>query len=295
MSLQKLALYCGMPAAGTAVGILALLAFFLINGNLSSGGTHAYAAGDGQALFEQKCRACHSIGGGRLVGPDLKGIAAKRDNEWLVRFVVTPDRLIAQGDPIAKQLVQEYGMPMPNLSLSVDDARAILGYISAQSDASKPVPTVGQPPASAAVSAGDAGRGRDIFIGKTPLKHGGPSCLSCHNVSSVGVIGGGTVGKDLTSAYSLMAEAGLTSLLKTPPFPMMKEIYAVKPLTDDEIADLAAFLKEAAAAPATTAQNSSIFFIISAVGALLVIGMFQLWWRGRLSGVRRQLVKGGSK
>jgi hypothetical protein len=92
-----------------------------------------------------------------------------------------------------------------------------------------------------------------------------------------------------------MGETGLTALLNTAPFPMMKEIYTAKPLLDDEVASLVAFLKETSSRPVTSSQNALLFLVVGIVGALLIFGIFQFLWRGRLSGVRRPLVKGGSK
>ncbi|MEK7352978.1 MAG: cytochrome c [Chloroflexota bacterium] len=267
----------------------------------------AYAATpaeQGQAIFEQKCQGCHTIGGGRLVGPNLNGITSHRDRDWLIRFITIPDKLIAQGDPIAREIVQEYGLAMPNLGLTDDDARAVLAYIESQSSESKPVhthtttqtqTTTVTTQVTATTASIGADTGRDLFTGKLALKNGGPACLSCHNISAVGLLGGGTVGKDLTTAYSSLGETAIGALLKTTPFPMMKEIYTAKPLTDEEIAGVTAFLKEASSAPSTTSQNPSLFFIIGGAAALLIIGLFQWLWRGRLAGVRRPLVKGGSK
>ena len=337
--------------------LLAMLAFWgLLYGLVSS--QSALAAPDGQAIFKQKCQACHSIGGGRLVGPDLKGISSKRDKDWLIRFISIPDRLIAQGDPIARDIVKEFGMPMPNLGVTAEEAQAIMVYIDSLSIETKPAPTAtstpggSQPavtPSSPIVTPGpvitpaapapiisgntasipttppsatpvsgttppistlpsasnqpqprttspaDALAGKDLFIGRTPLTNSGPACLACHNVSGTGLIGGGTVGKDLTASYALMGEPGLTSILKTPPFPVMKEISATKPLTDSEIANLVAFLKEAGSTPATSSQNSALFFVITAAGAIFVFVIFQFLWRRRLSNVRRSMLKGGSK
>ncbi len=251
----------------------------------------------GQVIFEQKCKSCHSIGGGRIVGPDLKGITERRERDWLIRFIVSPDELIAQGDPLAKQLVEEYGIPMPNTGLSPPEAEEILVYIEAQSRGEpSALPPEQDTEQIAPVPIGDASMGRDIFIGKTPLNNGGTACLSCHNVSGIGALGGGSMGKDLTGAYSVIGEQGLTSILKTQPFPLMKEIYAEQPLTDDEIAHLVVFLQEASSSgEPTPVQSPRIFIIISIVGFLLVLGIFQLLWRRRLSGVRQPMVKGGSK
>jgi mono/diheme cytochrome c family protein len=251
----------------------------------------------GQAIFEQKCKSCHSIGGGRIVGPDLKGITERRDRGWLIRFIVSPDELIAQGDPIAKQLVEEYGIPMPNMGLSEPEAEEVLAYIEAQSGGEPISPPPEQDTEKTApLPIGDAGKGRDIYTGKTPLQNGGAACFSCHNIRGIGAPGGGTLGKDLTTAYFAFGEQGLTSILTTTPFPMMAEIYTEQPLTDDEIAHLLAFLGEASAsADFTPAQSPRIFIIVGVVGFLIIAGVFQFLWRRRLSGVRQPMVKGGSK
>ncbi len=281
------------------LGLLSL--FFNTFQNNTSGYSfsHAYAAvasENGKTIFEQKCKSCHTIGGGRLVGPDLKGINTRQDQDWIVRFIVAPDKLIAQNDARAKQILQEYGFPMPNLGVSEEEARSILAFIDSQSGG----PPVATTPAQSGTLTvlpvqGDSKAGKNLFVGTIPLKNGGPACVSCHNVSGIGVIGGGTVGKDLTGTYKGMGEAGVLAILKTYPFPMMKEIYTIKPITDDEAGNISAFLKETGAAGGPSSANQPTFLIASAAGALLLIGILEFLWRGRLDGVRRSLVKGGSK
>ncbi len=283
----------------TSIILICLLtAIFPIN--FTSQTSAAYAAitsNPGQAIFEEKCTGCHSIGGGRMVGPDLKGVTERREQDWLIRFIVSPEQLIAQDDPIAEQLVQEYGILMPNLGLSQPEVEEILAYIEAQSgDTQSPPSPENDAGKATPVPIEDTAMGRDIFIGKIPLQNGGAACISCHNVSGIGTFGGGTVGKDLTKAYSTFGEQGITSILKTTPFPLMKEIYTEQPLTDGEIAYLRVFLQEASrSGEPTPTQSPLIFIMISVAGLLLIIGIFQLLWRGRLSGVRRPMVKGGSK
>mgnify|MGYP001605347436 CR=1 FL=1 len=221
------------------------------------------------------------------MGPDLRDITARRDRDWLARFIASPDRLIAQQDPLATQLLKEYGIAMPNMGLSPEEAKEVIAYIEAQSGK-------GQSPASAPAQMGDAHIGRDLFTGKIPLENGGPACLSCHNTGGIGALGGGAVAKDLTDTYSDLGEQGLAAVLKTTPFPMMREVYSARPLTDGEVANLLAYLKGVADSEKQAPAPWWLFLaLIGLAGALLVLGVFQLLWRGRLSGVRRSLVKGG--
>lgn len=84
----------------------------------------------GKAIFQEKCTACHTIGGGKLVGPDLQGVTARRDRAWLARWIKEPDKMLGEEDPIATSLLQEFNnVPMPNLGLTDEEAVAILDYL----------------------------------------------------------------------------------------------------------------------------------------------------------------------
>lgn len=257
--------------------------------------TAAAPTSSGQAIFEQECQSCHTIGGGPSVGPDLEGITEQRERDWLVRFIVSPEEVLAGGDPIAQQLLEEYGMPMPDLGLSDDEAEEVLAYISEQSGEAG-APATPEPEEPAPLLSGDPGTGGDIFSGRRPLENGGAACLACHGAEGIGALGGGTVGRDLTGTHDRLGQQGLASVLKAPPFPIMTEIYAERPLTDEEIAHLVAYLQEVDAGekPART-QNPAIFPVAGVIGFILVLIMVNFSWKGRLSGVRRTLVKGGSK
>jgi len=222
-----------------------------------------------------------------LAGPDLKGVTDRRPHEWLVNFITAPDQLIAGGDPTAKQLVAEFGMPMPNLGISKADAEAILSYIAAQSGGGAGT-TPGQ--SAAALPIGDAANGRLLLIGEKRLANGGPACLGCHNVAGVGALGGGNMGLDLTHSQTKFGAAGLASILQSPPYPGMAEAFSAHPITPHEIADLTAFLAYADTAQQTAAPP--IAFPLFGIGAFaLLLGVMQLGRRGQAQGVRRRLLE----
>ena len=72
----------------------------------------------GKLAFESKCLACHSIGAGDKLGPDLAGVTKRRDDAWLTRWLKSPEKML-QTDADAKAMLKEYNnIPMPNQSLS---------------------------------------------------------------------------------------------------------------------------------------------------------------------------------
>src|SRR5215510_4392980 len=92
----------------------------------------------GEYLFSTKCSACHALGQGNKVGPDLAGITHTRDRQWLAKYIADPDQLLKAGDPVAKELFTKYKeMRMPNLLLSDEQIRDVIAYL----DSIKPAPS----------------------------------------------------------------------------------------------------------------------------------------------------------
>lgn len=79
--------------------------------------------------FESKCVACHAIAGGegKKLGPDLAGVTKRRTEDWLARFLRSPEQMLAT-DPIAKELLGRYKVPMPNQNLSEAEIRGYVKY-----------------------------------------------------------------------------------------------------------------------------------------------------------------------
>lgn len=87
---------------------------------------------NGRRLFVSKCSACHTIGRGDKVGPDLAGVTDRRERAWLARYIAAPDEVLGADDPIATALFNKYRkIGMPNLRLGAGDVADLLSYLSA--------------------------------------------------------------------------------------------------------------------------------------------------------------------
>lgn len=241
----------------------------------------AQTPADGAAIFQEKCTGCHTIGGGNLAGPDLQGVTTLRDADWLTRWISQPDKMLANGDPVATQLLAEFNnVPMPNLGLTEAEVASLLAYLEnpaavAGGATAKPLPP------------GDISRGQAIYLGQQALANGGPACSSCHSVGQFGLLGGGTLGPDLTHAAFKYGDPGLAASLQSLPFPTMQGVFKNNPLTLQEAADLNAFLidQDLHAAPQ---QADTLFVVIGLVGSLGLLAAGHFTWRKRQNGGIRQ-------
>jgi cytochrome oxidase Cu insertion factor (SCO1/SenC/PrrC family)/cytochrome c2 len=87
----------------------------------------------GQALFKKICAPCHTIGVGDRVGPDLRGVSARRDRAWLASFIRNPKTKHAAKDPIALALAARFpGVRMPALGISDVDAVDLIAYLDTE-------------------------------------------------------------------------------------------------------------------------------------------------------------------
>src|ERR1700690_2997169 len=151
--------------------------------------------GRGEKVFEGKCSSCHTIGGGRKVGPDLKGITEERQSDWLEAFISDPEKVFAAKDSIALGLLKEYKIKMPGLGLSKEDVSAVVDFLGTKKSAVQTSTTPSNAPL------GDAGQGKSLFMGSKGFRNGGAPCMSCHSVAGINFLGGGSIGPELTRAY----------------------------------------------------------------------------------------------
>ncbi|MEM4408735.1 MAG: cytochrome c [Candidatus Caldarchaeum sp.] len=111
------------------ISLAFLLAYFPLSGHAKESNINEELAAKGEKLFSERgCVGCHTIGKGKLVGPDLIGVTEIRDAEWLKKMIVSPDKMILT-DPIAKELLKEYLVPMPNQGVTEEEAKALIEYL----------------------------------------------------------------------------------------------------------------------------------------------------------------------
>jgi len=92
-------------------------------------------AKQGKSLFQKKgCVGCHTIGKGRMAGPDLLGVTDRRTEDWLKRWIKAPDAMY-DSDSIAKSLIAEFAQmaKMPNLRLTDPEVDALISYLAQES------------------------------------------------------------------------------------------------------------------------------------------------------------------
>ena len=96
---------------------------------ISTFGFSVQAQDDGKQLF-QVCSACHTIGKGKLIGPDLQGVTERLDREWMKKFILNSQEVIASGDEYAVKMFEEYNkIPMPPNVLTDAQLEMLINYI----------------------------------------------------------------------------------------------------------------------------------------------------------------------
>ena len=252
-------------------------------------------AEQGQQIFQQNCASCHTVGGGKLVGPDLQGVTALRDRQWLQEFILDPTAKFDSGDPIAMQLLAEYSnIRMPNMGLTVADAEAILVFLESSSAASQSTPTAGasQPTLTAPAVVGNAAAGQRYFTGETSLANGGTACIACHSISGSGVLDGGTLGPDLTQVLTRYGEPGLTAAISDINFPTMIGIFGAKPLTSQEVSDLVAYFTETNVQPASVGTKTGLYLGIAGGLAMILFAVLFIFWPRQRQSISEKLRAG---
>ncbi|WP_085986335.1 c-type cytochrome [Microscilla marina] len=93
----------------------------------------------GKRLYNNSCLPCHTTSSERTVGPGLKGIFERRSVDWVMRWIHNSQKMIADGDPYAVKLYNEYNKTaMQSFSYKGKDMHALLFYIANVNRGDKP-------------------------------------------------------------------------------------------------------------------------------------------------------------
>ena len=147
----------------------------------------------GMTTFEEKCAACHTIGGGPLVGPDLAGVTLVRDHAWLTAWVLDPEAFAA----LDADAAAIHTGSMPTLGLGVDEVDEVLAYLDSNSDVAPAAPVLAGPRQLAASEFDEAS---NIYFNR---------CAGCH-----GTLRAGATGPNIQPERTLeIGTTGLTTIL----------------------------------------------------------------------------------
>ncbi len=82
---------------------------------------------EGERIFKAKgCVACHTVGKGRLVGPDLKGVSKKYSRDFMEKWLKNPDIIYAEGK---RKPLNEGFPPMPPQNLTHEEIEHLIHYL----------------------------------------------------------------------------------------------------------------------------------------------------------------------
>lgn len=260
--------------------------------------------------YRQNCLNCHTIGGGRLTGPDLKDLSQRQKRQWLVRFLMDPRGTIASGDPYAQQIFEAArNVPMPNMpGMTRELAESLLDLIEAESKLQKSQ-FIGRQTADKPFTDDDRLQGHKLFVGQWRLYNGGPACISCHSarelpamdkgrastatpalaqillVAELPPLGGGQLGPALTSACErLKGCKALCDWLAPAKTESKHPVFKSHPLEPDEVHALAAYVDAIAGkqtpSPSLGRMTFLLLGLVSAMALVFVfdgIGKLQCW------------------
>lgn len=258
-------------------------------------GPKALYGQDAADFFRTNCTSCHTIGGGRLTGPDLKNVTQRKDRAWLIQFMQSPQAMIDRGDAYALQIKQESrDVIMPTINgMSPARAETLLTLIDAESKLEKSQ-FAGLQISDRPFTEQDVQQGMAIFMGHRKLANGGPPCVECHTINGAGGFGGGRLGPDLSKAYErLQGRKSMGAWLYSPATPTMNLTFKNTALKSNEeiLPLLALFENTAQKGVEDDRTGTSAFFATGFLGAVLCLGLFAVIWKARFRAVRDPLVE----
>jgi len=216
-------------------------------------------------VYMLKCMGCHTIGGGALSGPDLKA-SAGYPRQTVVDAIVRMEKNVG---PMAPEEVQQL------TDFLLDPAAADRLKAQQQKAALKE---------AASLEPASAEKGRALFFGHKGFEAGGIGCAACHQAGGRG----GNLAASLEDSYTRLGEPSLLATTQNPGFPVMRAIYADKPVSRQEAVHIAKYLEEVSESPSPPA--SVPLHLAGFAGTVLVMGLLGKATHKRAAGTRARMV-----
>jgi len=179
-----------------------------------------FEAQDKQAeYFFYRCAGCHTLGEGKLTGPDL--ITSTRWNQADLKTAIK--KMEKNVGPLSAMDIDQMVEFLKDINVTARIAKQ-KQMIEAQLRAELP------PPSFEA--------GQKLFRGQKELLNGGPACVSCHHF----VNEGGTLGPDLTMIKDKISGIALQSAIENSSYKIMRSIYEKSKITKEESLHLSEYL-----------------------------------------------------
>lgn len=242
----------------------------LLPGSAAGQAQSAENSVSGAVVYEENCEMCHEAGGVGIPEeiPPLADNPNIDDLEYLARAILEG---VSGPIEVGGEIYDEEMEGFPELSDS--EVAALIDYIQGGFAAPTAV-AVAQLPQPEVL--GDATHGEALFAGRQRLANGGPFCFACHAAGTYGHLGGSGLGPDLSGLGSRFAgEKGLRSAVRKTPSPVMRPVYAGRDLTEQEVADLAAFL--GVTAGGESGGGTDWLLVAGVTGALALFGLMAVF------------------
>ncbi|HLN52976.1 MAG TPA: cytochrome c3 family protein [Lentimicrobium sp.] len=201
-------------------------------------------AQEGKDLFQKNCTVCHTIGQGKLVGPDLQGVTKRREHAWLLKFIKNSQAVIQSGDPVAVQLFQEHSKAiMPSFTqFSDEEITSILDYIDKWEPEKVEALTV-DVNKKTGFSHEEYLRGERLFYGLIPHSNGlSFNCSDCHNTVTSDTLNWNPSAMDLANSFMDPKGMNIYQSMNQPVSSKMEQAHSGIKMTEQEIYYISAFL-----------------------------------------------------
>lgn len=221
------------------------------------------------ARYVTQCSGCHTIGGGKLKGPDLEKALEWSESSLKLAVKKMEKNVGALPDADVAAYVAFLKTPDVRERISKERKRQLAEM-------------------AAKLEPANASTGRALFFGKRSLENQGLACVACHEAGGEG----GSLGPDLTPLAGKMDAVGMVSAFEQTNFAVMRDAYREHPVTKQEAVHLAAFLGSVQPSGAPWSHTANLVLALGAT-VLPALGMLSLLAlrRGRTTSVRARLVR----